>query len=322
MLRVPNRSFSCRGVSSVEVAAALAVGKAVVALESTIVAHGLPWPQNFEAAVAVEEAVRSHGAVPATVAVVKGRPTVGLSRPELETLSREGPQVLKCSTRELPLAVARRINGATTVASTSLLAVGAGVEVFVTGGAGGVHRDGHNSMDVSPDLVQLARCPLVVVCAGVKSILDIPRTLEFLETQGVCVAAYRTDEFPAFFTPHSGCASPARLDSPSEVAAHFHAARSLGLASATLLAVPNPRPADAATVEKAIKQALAVAAARTLEGAKVTPFVLDFVANATDGKSVEANISLVLNNAKVGAEIAVEMSKMKTMKGVRDGGRG
>ena len=205
-----------------EVRVAIAAAEPVVALESTIVAHGMPWPQNLLAAIAVEDTIRQHGAIPATVAVFEGRPTVGLNRDELEVLARTGPSVLKCSIRELPLAVSKGIHGATTVASTSYLAAAAGVDVFVTGGAGGVHRGGQDSLDVSADLVQLSHCPMVVVSAGVKSILDIPRTLEFLETQSVCVAAYKTDEFPAFFTPHSGCPAPARLDSPEEVAAHFH----------------------------------------------------------------------------------------------------
>ena len=299
---------------SEEVSAALRAGEPVVALESTIVAHGMPWPQNLEAAVAVEDTVRRHGAVPATVAVMGGVPTVGLGRGDLELLAREGPAVLKCSTRELPLAVARGIHGATTVASTSLLAAAAGVQVFVTGGAGGVHRGGQESLDVSADLVQLARSPLVVVCAGVKSILDIPRTLEYLETQGVCVAAYGTDEFPAFFTPFSGCRAPARLDSPAEVADHFRAARALGLSSATLLAVPNPEPAAAAPVEAAIQAALAAAEEGDVAGAAVTPFVLKYVADATGGKSLEANIALVMNNARLGAEVAAAIASSSSSK--------
>lgn len=245
----------------------------------------------LKAALAVEAAVRANGAVPATVAVQGGVPMVGLSGDALERLARAGAAVAKCSTRELPLVMARRQDGATTVAATSRLAALCGISVFVTGGAGGVHRGGEVSMDVSADLVELRDSPLVVVCAGVKSILDIGRTLEvlysihcpsilfsvraqhfahrtqvarasslaraccapqYLETMGVCVAAYQTDEFPAFFSPTSGLRAPARFDRPAEVAQHFLAARALGLRAATLLAVPNPRPADAAPVEAAI----------------------------------------------------------------------
>jgi len=295
-----------------EVAKSLASGGPVVALESTIVAHGMPWPQNLEAALAVEAAVRAGGAVPATVGVIDGVPTVGLTEKELEAMARGGPEVPKCSTRELPLVVARKQHGATTVAATARLAKIVGLEVFVTGGLGGVHRGGELTLDVSADLVELRTSPLVVVCAGVKSILDIARTLEYLETQGVPVVSYQTNDFPAFFSPTSGLPSPARLDTPQEVASHFLAARSLGLESATLLAVPNPEPAaDGEAVQAAIHAALAAAAEVGVSGAATTPFVLSFVARATGGASLQANIALVLNNAKVGTAVAVALAEAK-----------
>lgn len=238
---------------SSEVSSALSEGKPVVALESTIVAHGMPWPQNYEAALSVEACIREQGAIPATIAVLKGKPVVGLSNNELEYLAQAGPKVMKCSTRELPLVMASNQDGATTVAATARLAHLCGIHVFVTGGIGGVHRNGEITWDVSADLVELRSNPIIVVCAGVKSILDIGRTLEYLETMGIPVISYGTNEFPAFFTPYSNFKSPARLNTPQEVASHFLAARSLNLSAGTLLAIPNPHPTAGAEVEEAIQ---------------------------------------------------------------------
>ena len=297
-----------------EVAAALAAGEPVVALESTIISHGMPYPQNLETARAVEEVVRGAGAVPATVAVLDGVCCVGLDDDELEMFAKAGPQrVQKCSRRDLAAVVARRGHGATTVSSTMLLSRLAGIDVFVTGGIGGVHRGAEDSMDVSADLTELGRTPVCVVCAGVKSILDIPRTLEVLETQGVAVVALGTDEFPAFFTRSSGCASPLRVDSTEQVASLLHAGAKLGLGSGTLVAVPIPAEAeaDAGPVQAAIDQALAEVASEGVLGRDVTPYVLGRVNELTSGASLAANIALIRNNAAQGAAIAVELAALR-----------
>jgi len=293
-----------------EAAAALAGGRAVVALESTIVCHGMPWPENLATARAVAAAVRAAGAVPATAAVVGGVPTVGLEPRELERLAREGPRVAKCAARDLPGLVARGADGATTVSATMLLAARAGVRVFVTGGVGGVHRGGEASLDVSSDLTELRRTPVCVVSAGVKSILDIPRTLEYLETQGVPVAAVGQDDFPAFFSRSSGLRAPARVDSPDEGAALFEACLALGLGGC-LLGVPVPAAAEAegARIERAIERALAEAAEQGVAGSRSTPFMLRRVKELTGGASLETNIALVKNNAAFGAAVAVALCR-------------
>lgn len=294
-----------------EVAAALAAGEPVVALESTIISHGMPYPQNLETARAVESVVRSAGAVPATVAVLNGVCCIGLDDDELEMFAKAGPKrVAKASRRDLAAVVARRGHGATTVSSTMLLSRLAGIDVFVTGGIGGVHRGAEDSMDVSADLTELGRTPVCVVCAGVKSILDIRRTLEVLETQGVAVVALGTDEFPAFFTRSSGCASPLRADSAAQVAALLHAGSTLGLESGTLVAVPIPAEAEAEAgpVQAAIDQALAEVAEKGVLGRDVTPYVLGRVNELTQGSSLAANIALIRNNAAHGAAIAVELA--------------
>ncbi|EOD10941.1 hypothetical protein EMIHUDRAFT_67520, partial [Emiliania huxleyi CCMP1516] len=267
-----------------EVQAAIDAGEPVVALESTIITHGMPYPDNLHTARAVEEAVREAGAVPATVALLDGVCHVGLATEELTRLAQLGRErVAKCSRRDLAAVMARRGHGATTVSATMLLAHLAGVPVFVTGGIGGVHRGGEASMDVSADLTELSRTPVCVVCAGVKSILDIPRTLEVLETNGVAVAALgarlpsaRASEFPAFFTRSSGCAAPLTVANPHEAAALVHASRSLGLSSGTLVAVPIPAKAEAeaGAVQAAIEAALGEAEVAGVQGRELTPYLL------------------------------------------------
>lgn len=216
-------------VLSSEVQSALNQRQPVVALESTIITHGMPYPENLATAKSVEALIREQDTVPATIAILEGRIRVGLTEAELDHLARQGTNVQKCSIRDLPFVVAGRLNGATTVASTMHLAHLAGIEVFVTGGIGGVHRGGEDSFDISADLATAGRVPVLVVCAGAKSVLDIPRTLEYLETQGVCVAGYKTDEFPAFFTPRSGCKAPVRVDSPDQAAGLLKAIKKLKL---------------------------------------------------------------------------------------------
>jgi pseudouridine-5'-phosphate glycosidase len=295
---------------SAEVAAALAAGGPCVALESTIVAHGMPFPRNLETALAVEAAVRAAGATPATIAILGGACCIGLSTAQLEALARAGPAVRKVSRRDLPAVIASGGDGATTVAGTMILAAAAGIDVFVTGGIGGVHRGGESTLDVSADLTELGRTPVAVVCAGAKSILDLSRTLEVLETQGVCVAAYGADAFPAFFVPDSGLKAPSRVDTPAQAAALILALKRLRLSSGALIAVPIPAAATAAgaAIQAAIDAALAEAAAAGVSGARVTPFLLEGVRRRTGGASLEANIRLVLNNAAVGGAIAVELA--------------
>ena len=292
------------------VSAALASGRAVVALESTIVAHGMPYPRNVETARAVEAAIRSRGAVPATVAIIDGIPTVGCSDAQLERIARAGPAVSKVSRRDIASVMASRRTGATTVSATMFLAsLVPGIDVFVTGGIGGVHRGGENTMDISADLTELARTPMAVVCAGAKSVLDIPRTLEFLETHGVAVAAYGADAFPAFFVRSSGCVAPTRVDSPSHAAALIRASKSLPGLGGVLIAVPIPAAHEAAgaEVEAVITRALNEAKEKSIGGRDVTPFLLRRIASLTGGKSLESNVALVLNNAVVGADIAVAL---------------
>ncbi|MBL8360105.1 MAG: pseudouridine-5'-phosphate glycosidase [Rubrivivax sp.] len=288
-----------------DVAAALAAGRPVVALESTIIAHGMPWPQNLETARRVEQAVRHAGALPATIAVLGGRPTVGLTDVQLEALARSGAAVAKLSRRDLGVAAATRRDGATTVAATMKLAAMAGIRVFATGGIGGVHRGAETSFDVSADLLELARTPVAVVCAGAKAILDLPLTLEVLETHGVPVLGHRCDELPAFYSRDSGCPLPHRCESAAEIAAVLRAHWALGLAG---VVVANPIPVEHALprdrVDGAIAQALAEAEAQGVRGPASTPFLLARVAELTGGDSLGANIALVLDNARLAAAIA------------------
>lgn len=289
-----------------EVAAALEEGRPVVALESTIVTHGMPWPTNAQTARRVEATVREHGAVPATIAVLEGRIRVGLSDDELQALARD-PNARKLSRRDLAMALTQGSAGGTTVAATMLCAARAGVAVFATGGIGGVHRGGEHSMDVSADLTELARTPVAVVCAGCKAILDIPRTLEVLETYGVPVIGMGCDEVPAFYTRNSGCPAPLRLDTPAEVAALMHAQWSLGLEGGVLVTnpIPEAHAMDRDEIDQAIATALGEADARRIVGKEITPFLLARVAELTGARSLHANVELVQHNAAVAAQIAV-----------------
>lgn len=293
-------------VFSDEVQAAREAGKPLVALESTMISHGMPYPQNLETAHAIEGIIRAHGAVPATIAIVDGKIKIGLSASELEALATRS-DVLKVSRRDIPYALTQRKMGATTVSATMIAARLAGIAVFVTGGIGGVHRDVNETLDISADLTELAQTNVAVVCAGAKAILDIGRTLEYLETQGVPVVGYQTDEFPAFYTRTSGFRVDYRLDTPQEVAALLKAKWDLGLAGGVVVA--NPIPADdaldEAVVRLAVDTALAEAKAQNIRGKAVTPFLLRRVKELTGGASLKANIALVQHNARVGTEIAV-----------------
>lgn len=290
-----------------EVAAALADGTPVVALESTIISHGMPYPQNIAMAIEVEGIVREHGAVPATIAVLGGRPRVGLGAEDLELLASHR-DVLKVSVRDLPYVVARGAHGATTVAATMRLAALAGISTFVTGGLGGVHRGAPQTFDVSADLTELGVTDVAVVCAGVKSILDIALTLETLETLGVPVVGFGSDEFPSFYSRRSGHAAPLRLDTPAEVAALMRAKWGLGIAGGVVVAVPIPVedeiPADEIGV--IIDRALSDMAALGIHGKDATPYLLGRIVEITEGASLTANIALVRHNARLGAAIAGE----------------
>jgi pseudouridine-5'-phosphate glycosidase len=290
-----------------EVAAALAAGRAVVALESTIISHGMPWPQNVETALAVEAEVRAHGAVPATVAVLNGRLLAGLTRADIDTLGRAGSSVTKASRRDLPVLVARRAHGATTVAATMIVAALAGIRIFATGGIGGVHRGAETSFDISADLQELARTPVAVVCAGIKSILDLALTREYLETHGVPLIGYGTDRLPAFYSRDSGHGVDVRLDTPAEVAAVMRAQWALGYPGGLVIAnpVPEAHALPRERVDAAIEQALADAQAQGISGKESTPFLLQRVNELTGGQSLAANIQLVLNNARLAAQVAV-----------------
>jgi pseudouridine-5'-phosphate glycosidase len=286
----------------------------VVALESTIISHGMPYPQNVECARSLEAIVRAAGAVPATIAILGGVIHVGLAEAQLLLLAKLGTKCLKCSRRDLPLILAQKQNGATTVSGTILIAHMLGIAVMGTGGIGGVHRGGEASMDVSADLLELGRTPMLVVCAGVKSILDIPRTLEVLETQGVSVMSYQTAEFPAFFTRASGCVSPLTIADAAAGARYIAAMRALRFSGGGVLAVPLPAEAEAdgAVVEAAIAQCLREVAAKRIGGRDVTPYVLLRLNELTGGASLAANLALVRNNVRVAAEIAVELHRMQS----------
>ncbi|HEY7835334.1 MAG TPA: pseudouridine-5'-phosphate glycosidase [Ktedonobacterales bacterium] len=296
-----------------EVAETLAAGRAVVALESTVIAHGLPRPANVEVARAMEAAVRTEGAVPATVALLDGRIVVGLAPDEIERLgSAEG--VLKVSRRDIAPALARRVTGATTVAGTLACAALAGVRFFATGGIGGAHRGAAHSFDISADLGELGRAPMVTVCAGAKSILDLPLTLEYLETHSVPVVGYGTDEFPAFYTPSSGLRVPHRADTPAAVAAIARALWASGLGGGMVVACPIPAAHALAreAMERAVTWAEAAAEAAGVRGPALTPFLLARVAEETGGESVAANRALLLNNATVAARCAVAYAEAGT----------
>ena len=285
-----------------EVSEALDGGRPVVALESTIIAHGLPRPENLEIARAIEEIVREEGAVPATIAVVEGMVRIGLDRDGLEAIAA-GDGVVKCSARDLAVVMARRATGATTVAATATLAVQAGIRVFATGGIGGVHREARESWDESADLTTLGQCPITVVCAGVKSVLDVEATLERLETLNVTLLGYRTDRFPGFYLADSGFPVPWRVDTPEEVADVHHARAELGL-GAILVANPIEEPLDAELHEKVLRSAIEAAQREGVRGKDITPFLLERFHVETGGASLEANVRLVLRNAALAAQIA------------------
>jgi len=296
---------------SPEVKAALDAGKPVVALESTIISHGMPYPKNVETALLVEQTIRDNGATPATIAVIGGRLKAGLTHEEIEYLGKTGRKVAKASRRDLPALVARKADGATTVTTTMIIAHMAGIKIFATGGIGGVHRGAEVTMDISADLEELAQTPVMVVCAGAKSILDLGLTLEYLETKGVPVIGYGTNELPAFYTRKSGFGVDYRVDSPEELAAMFRAQRALGYKGGMLVTNPIPEEyaMDKATIDAAIEQALSEAKAHGIHGKETTPFLLAKVVELTGGDSLESNIKLVLNNAKVAAQTAKLLSE-------------
>ncbi len=294
-----------------EVKAALAEGKPVVALESTIISHGMPYPQNVETAKNVEAIVREKGAVPATIGIIKGRFKIGLTPDELEFMGKE-KDILKVSRRDLPIVISKELNGATTVATTMIGAALAGIKVFVTGGIGGVHKGAEKTFDISADLTELANTNVTVVCAGAKSILDIGLTLEYLETQGVPVLSYQTDEFPAFYTSKSGYAADYRVDSPLEIAKAMKAKWDLDLKGGFVIGnpVPDELGMDVEVINQAITQALTEAEDLGIKGKETTPFLLAKIKELTGGDSLESNIELVYNNARVGSQIAVEYANL------------
>ena len=292
-----------------EVLQALALGRGVVALESTIISHGMPYPQNVITAKKVEQAVRETGAIPATIAILNGRLKAGLAADELELLGKTGQAVTKCSRRDLPIVVAQEKHGATTVAATMIIAQMAGIRIFATGGIGGVHRGANTTMDISADLQELAKTNVAVVSAGAKAILDIGLTLEYLETMGVPVIGYGTNEFPAFYVRKSGFGVDYRLDNPAEVAEVLQIKRALGLQGGVLIANPIPEEAemDNVFIQRAIEQAIEEARAKEIKGKGITPFLLNRIEQITAGASLDSNIELVLNNARVAGEIAIRL---------------
>jgi pseudouridine-5'-phosphate glycosidase len=294
-----------------EVDKALKENKPVVALESTIISHGMPYPQNVETALKVEEIIRENGGVPATIGIIDGKIKVGLSREEIEHMAKS-KNVAKVSRRDIPFVISKKLDGATTVAGTMIAAGLAGIKVFVTGGIGGVHRGAEKTFDVSADLEELANTDVAVVCAGAKSILDIGLTLEYLETHGVPVVGFGTEEFPAFYTKRSGFSVDYRVDSPMELAAALKAKWDLNLKGGFVIGNPIPEEyeMDYDTINKAIENALEEAEKLGIKGKETTPFLLSKIKNITSGKSLESNIQLVYNNARVGAKLALELSKL------------
>jgi len=294
-----------------EVATALAAGNPVVALESTIISHGMPYPRNVETATAVEAVIRDGGATPATIAILDGQLKAGLSQDEIQHLGERGTEVVKCSRRDLPFIITRKQDGATTVAATMIIAAMAGIRVFATGGIGGVHRGVEDTLDISADLEELAHTNVVVVCAGIKSILDIDRTLEFLETKGVPVVGYETDTLPAFYSRSSGAAVDYRVDTAAEVATALRTKWDIGLNGGMVVAVPIPEQhaLDGDEIDSDLDEAITEMQRQGITGKDTTPFLLASIAERTGGRSLEANIQLVLNNARVAAQVAVELSR-------------
>ena len=291
---------------SPEVAKALAEGKPIVALESIIISHGMPYPQNVETALKVEQTIRENGATPATIAIIGGRLKAGLTPSEIEYLGKKGREVTKASRRDLPVLVARGADGATTVTTTMIIAHMAGIKVFATGGIGGVHRGAETTMDISADLEELAQTPVMVICAGAKSILDLGLTLEYLETKGVPVIGFGTEELPAFYTRKSGFKVDYRIDTPEELAAAFKAKLEMGLTGGMLVTNPIPEEysMDPGRINAAIDQAIAECNAKGIKGKDTTPFLLARIKDITGGDSLASNIQLVLNNARLAARTA------------------
>ena len=291
---------------------ALTANKPVVALESTIISHGMPYPKNVETALRVEEVIRNHGAIPATIGIIDGEPIVGMTPEEIELFGKT-KGIGKASRRDLPVIYAKKLWAATTVASTMILANQAGIEIFVTGGIGGVHRGAEDSMDISADLQELAKTNVTVICAGAKAILDLPRTLEYLETMGVPVLGYQTKELPAFYTRHSGLKVDYEIKDAKEAAEIVLEKRKNNLQGGILITNPIPQEyaMDDKVINDAIEKALKMANEQGIKGKEITPFLLKTVVELTGGESLESNIHLVLNNAAVGAEIAKEVCKRK-----------
>ena len=294
-----------------EVKEALAKGKPVVALESTIISHGMPYPQNVETALNVEKVIRDNGAIPATIAIIGGRLKAGLSRDEIEYLGKTGSGVTKVSRRDLPIIVAKGMDGATTVATTMIIAAMAGIKIFATGGIGGVHRGAQQTFDISADLEELAMTNVTVVCAGAKAILDLPLTLEYLETKGVPVIGFGTKELPAFYTRTSGLSVDYEIDTPEELAKAIYVKHELGMQGGILVTNPIPEQysMDPVVINKAIDEAIAEAEKKGIKGKETTPFLLAKVKELTGGDSLDSNIQLVYNNAALAAKTAVELSK-------------
>lgn len=297
---------------SPEVKEAIESHRPVVALESTIISHGMPYPRNVETALNVEKIVRENGAVPATVAVIGGRLRAGLTEDEITYLGKKGLAVTKASRRDLPVLAARGEDGATTVSATMIVSALSGIQVFVTGGIGGVHRGAEVTMDISADLEELAKTPVMVVCAGAKSILDLGLTLEYLETKGVPVLGYQTEELPAFFTRKSGFRVDYRVETPGELARIFHAKRAMGLDGGVLVTNPIPEEyaMDPDTISSSIDEACREAGRLGIKGKSLTPFLLDKIQKITGGRSLEANIRLVYNNAALGSQVACRLSEL------------
>lgn len=298
---------------SKEVKEALKNNQPVVALESTIISHGMPYPKNVETALAVEKIIRDNGAIPATIAIIGGKLTVGCSEEEITLLGKQGLSVPKVSRRDIPFVVAQKANGATTVAATMYIAALAGIDVFATGGIGGAHRGSEKTMDISADLDELQQTNVMVVCAGAKSILDIGLTLECLETRGVAVIGYQTEDMPAFYTQKSGYKVDYKLDTPKQIAEAFYSKNAVGLQGGMLVANPIPKQyaMDEQRINAAIAEALAEADQAGISGKKITPFLLDKVQKLTGGDSLESNIELVFNNAKLASNVAKELCAIK-----------
>ena len=309
---MPDESLGKYLDTATDVATALRDGGPVVALESTIISHGMPYPQNVDTALKVEQTVRDSGATPATIAVLGGRLKVGLTDEEIDDLGQRGQQVIKTSRRDLPFVVARKEDGATTVAATMIIAAMAGIRVFATGGIGGVHRGVEDTLDISADLEELARTDVAVVCAGIKSVLDVGRTLEYLETKGVPVVGYQTDMLPAFYTRSSGYPVDYRVDDIAEIVHALHVKWNMGLGGGIVIANPIPKEhaLDDDEIEDVVAEAIAEMTHTGITGKDVTPFLLAKIAERTGGRSLAANIELVLNNARLAASIAARIARI------------